>query len=244
MSDMEATPVRLETLTPFHYQSLAIPSGVATLSTHLADRSVVYGLASALGALSAGVALPEKNYRRDLARLPWMASVFEAETPRLMRPRGRRLNLDGEGGYAKQVQDATGTGNLKTWFFIQEVPQGAIYHGAVFGEDPFNLASQAADEDISEVVFRIGRHRGGIVRLTRAEVPSVRLNLHTGFICGRDINRDIEEDANAGLADGMRLRSDLYALWDLQFSAPLDMDRAAQIAGVWARTVRGLEGIG
>lgn len=220
-ADMAVTPVRLETLTPHHYQSLAIPSGVASLSTHMADRSVAYGLAGAFGGLSSSVALPRKDYHRDFGAITWLASVFEAEIPRLMRPQGRRLNLDQEGGYQKSIQEATGTGNLKSWFFIQEIPANAIYHGAVFGPDPFEMASETEGTDVRHIVFRIGRHRGGIVRIARAETTDVRLNLHTGFVCGADVMQD------------ERLRVEIPALWDLQVSPPLPLATAAEIVSEW-----------
>ena len=218
---MTATPVRLETLTPHHYQSLAIPSGVASLSAQMADRSVAYGLAGAFGGLSASVALPTKDYRRDFAAMTWLASVFEAEEPRLMRPQGRRLNLDLEGGYQKSIQDATGTGNLKSWFFIQEIPPCTVYHGAVFGPDPFIMASEVEGTDVHHIVFRIGRHRGGLVRMVRGAPAEVRLNLHTGFICGADVAHD------------RRLRVDIPALWDLQVSTPLPLETAGEIVAEW-----------
>ena len=218
---MAATPVRLETLSPHHYQSLAIPSGVASLSTHLADRSVAYGLAGAFGSLSNSVALPPKDYRRDFAGLTWLASVFEAENPRLMRPQGRRLNLDQEGGYQKSIQDATGTGNLKTWFFIQEIPVNVFYRGAVFGPDPFEMASEAEGTDVQRIVFRVGRHRGGLIRMVRSEESNVRLNLHTGFVCGADVAND------------SRLRVEIPALWDLQVSEPLSLSAARGIVAEW-----------
>ena len=224
---MAATPVRLETLTPHHYQSLAIPSGVASLSAQMADRSVAYGLAGAFGGLSANVALPTKDYRRDFAAMTWLASVFEAERPRLMRPQGRRLNLDQEGGYQKSIQDATGTGNLKSWFFIQEIPPNAVYHGAVFGPDPFEMASEVEGTDVHHIVFRIGRHRSGLVRMARmvrGTSAEVRLNLHTGFICGADVAHD------------ERLRVDIPALWDLQVSTPLPLTTAGEIVAEWKAT--------
>jgi len=34
-----ATPVELRTLSPFHYHSLVVPSGTATMTGFLADRS-------------------------------------------------------------------------------------------------------------------------------------------------------------------------------------------------------------
>ena len=220
-ADMSATPVRLETLTPHHYQSLAIPSGVASLSAQMADRSVAYGLTGAFGGFLASVALPAKDYRRDFAAMTWFASVFEADKPKLMRPQGRRLNLDQEGGYQKSVQDATGTGNLKSWFFIQEIPPNAIYSGAVFGPDPFKVASEVEGADVQHIVFRVGRHRGGLVRMVRCELAEVRLNLHTGFVCGADVEKDA------------RLRVEIPALWDLQVSAPVPLATAGKIIAEW-----------
>ncbi len=218
---MVVTPVRLETLTAHHYQSLAIPSGVASLSTYMADRPVTYGLSGAFGGLSRSVALPVKDYRRDFAAMTWFASIFEAENPKLMRPQGRRLNLDQEGGYPKAIQDATGTGNLKSWFFIQEIPPETIYRGAVFGPDPFKLAARVEGHDVSHIVFRVGRHRGGLVRMRRAEARNVRLNLHTGYVCGVDVNRD------------QRLRVEVPALWDMQISAPVPPATAGSIIMEW-----------
>jgi hypothetical protein len=220
------TPIRLEMLTPHHYQSLAIPGGVASLSTYMADRSVVYGLTSALGGMSRSPALPEKDYRRDMSRMDWVASAFEAEVPRLMRPLGRRMTLDHEGGYQKSVLEATGTGNLKTWFFIQEIPPQTVYHGAVFGSDPFSMASQIADKDVTEIIFRVGRHRGGVVRATRGEEKQVRMNLHTGFTAGADVNAD------------PRIRVDIPALWDIQLSQELALDTAADVAADWMKQLQ------
>ena len=225
-TDMAATPVRLETLTAHHYQSLAIPSGVASLSTHMADRSVAYGLASAFGGLSRSVALPQKDYRRDFAAMTWLASVFEAKEPKLMRPQGRRLNLDQEGGYQKSIQDATGTGNLKSWFFIQEIPPNTTYYGAVFGLDPFVLASEVEGTDVRCIVFRVGRHRGGLVSMVRSDAADVRLNLHTGFACGADVMQDD------------RLRVEIPALWDMQVSTPLPLAMAGKVATEWKAAAR------
>ena len=39
MSTPTATPVRAISLTPFHYHSLAVPSGTATLAAYLADHT-------------------------------------------------------------------------------------------------------------------------------------------------------------------------------------------------------------
>lgn len=222
MSTPTVTAVRVVTLTPFHYHSLAVPSGTATLAAFLADRSMSYALAGAMGALAPSVALPEKDYRRDLRALPWLCSVFEARNPRLLPAIGKRLNLDTEGGYQKRVMDATGTGNLKTWFYIQEVPVGVEYDGAIFGEDPFRMASEVEQREVSEIVVRTGRHLGGLLALTRQADPQpVRLNAHTAHLFGQH-----PEDDPA-------MEVDVFALYDIQVTKPMDLAFAAATVGKW-----------
>ena len=219
-----ATRIRATTLTPFHYHSLAVPSGTATLAPYLADRAISYALASAMGALAASPALPKKDYLRDFRALPWLASVFEAREPRLMRPLGKRLNLDAEGGYQKRIHEATGTGNLKTWFFIQEVPPGTVYHGAIFGPDPFLLAGGVENRDVGRIVVRIGRHLGGMLALDRCESDDndkVRLNAWTADLAGYDVDND------------PLMSVDVYALHDIQITAPMPLGSAAERVNAW-----------
>ena len=188
-----------------------------------------YALAGALGALAPSAALPlcsaegvEKNYLRDLSALPWLCSVFEARHPRLLPAIGKRLNLDTEGGYQKRVMDATGTGNLKTWFFIQEVPQGVIYDGAIFGPDPFAMASRADNREVDEIIIRTGRHLGGLVSLRRQpELETVRLNAHTAYLFGQDPANDPE------------MAVDVFALYDIQLTVPIKLEKATAIVGRW-----------
>ena len=217
----QVTPVALETLSPFHYHSLAVPSGTATMTGYMADRSAAYALANALGALRASPALPRLDYTRDLRALPWLFSVLESGSSRLLPPMGRRMNLDHEGGYSKRVQDATGTGNLKTWYFVQEVPPGVVYRGAVFGPDPFALAAGAEDAEVREIVLRTGRHLGGLLRMTQAApIKKCRLNAHTAKLLGDDLARP-------------ELRVDLFALYDIQITAPMAVDDAAAAVDRW-----------
>jgi hypothetical protein len=214
----QGVAVTATTLTPFHHHTYATPSGTATGARFLPDRAMSYALAGAMGALAASPALFAKDYRRDLAALPWLCSMFETASPRLLPPIGKRLNLDTEGGYSKKIQDATGTGNLKTWFFVQEVPQGQRYDGAVFGPDPFAMASTAAGAPVDEIVIRIGRHLGGLVSLRRATNPSpqVRLNAHTAHLLGVDPDADPE------------LGTDVFVLYDIQATRPMAMEAAAR----------------
>ena len=222
MSTPTATPVRAITLTPFHYHSLAVPSGTATLAAYLADRSMSYALAAAMGALAPSAALPQKDYARDLRQLPWLCSVFEARNPRLLPAIGKRLNLDTEGGYQKRIMDATGTGNLKTWFYIQEVPVGVEYDGAIFGMDPFRMASEVEQREVTEIIVRTGRHLGGLLSLTRQQDRRpVRLNAHTAHLFGQH-----PEDDPA-------LAVDVFALYDIQVTAQMELDIAAATVSNW-----------
>lgn len=215
------TGVRATVLSPFHYHSLAVPGGTATLPDYLTDRQVSFALAAALGCLRASPALPRKDYRAHMAALPLLASVLETNEARLLRPLARRLNLDAEAGLTKSVQDATGTGNLKTFFFVQEVPPGLVYEGAVFGADPFELAARAEGRKVRDIIVRTGRHLGGLLRIERAPVAQVRLNAHTAALFGRDLPLD----------DGIPVA--VYALHDLQVTHPVSLDVAAQMVGAW-----------
>jgi hypothetical protein len=217
-----ATPVEVRTLSPFHYHSFVVPSGTATMTGFLADRSTAYALAGALGALAAAPALPEKDYARDLRALPCLFSMLESESNQLLPPSGRRLNLDQEGGYGEKIQAATGTGNLKSWYFVQEVPPGTVYRGVVFGPDPFELASEATGAPVDDIVMRTGRHLGGLLRMTRGVVTpeEIRLNAHTAMVFGDDL-----EDAD--------LRIEVFVLYDVQVTRPIAVDRAAAIVDRW-----------
>ena len=99
VSGVTATSLKATVLSPFHYHSLAVQSGTATLPVFMTDRAMGFALSAALGALRASPALPkEPDYKRHLSQLPWMASVFETDTPKLLRPLAKRLNIDAEGG--------------------------------------------------------------------------------------------------------------------------------------------------
>lgn len=209
--------VRATVLAPFHYHSLAVQGGTATQPRFLTDRQMSFALGAALGCLSSSPALPRKDYRGHLAALPFLASVFETQNPRLLPPLAKRLNLDDEAGLTKAVQDATSTGNLKTYFFIQEVPPGVIYEGAVFGADPFALASQAEGRPCREIVVRTGRHLGGLLRLEPAEPGETRLNVHTAALFGAEAGLPVE----------------IFAMHDLQLSALQSLREAARTVAPW-----------
>lgn len=223
MAQISVTPVKATVLSPFYYHSLAVPSGTASLPDLLTDRSLSFAVSAALGSLCASPALPKKDYAGHLKALPILASVFETQTPALLPPLCKRLNLDGEGGLQKYVQDATSTGNLKTYFFIQEIAVGVCYTGALFGADPFALVSRAEGRPVRRLVVRTGRHLAGMLLLEPAkDVERVRLNAHTAMTFGMDLP-----------AQGAEFGIDVYALHDLQPTRPMELAKAAEMVGRW-----------
>jgi hypothetical protein len=206
-------PVKAMTLTPFAYHSLMVQSGTATLPDLVGDRAVAFGLAHALGMAAAKVALPKKNYRKHLAAMPFRTSVFTTDKSELLPPVTRRLNLDGEAGYQKKVQDVAKKGNLKEFFLIQEIPPEKEFFGAVFGFDgfdPFDYLNTAT------IVTRVGLHRSGMLALkrTEAEYP-VLLNAATAWLFGREL--EVEK----------------YYLHHLQLTCDYDLNEAAKEVITW-----------
>lgn len=184
-----AIPMKAETLTPFAYHSLMVQQGTATLPELINDQAIMFGLASSMGMMDACPCLPTKDYKRDLLQMPWRASVFTTDHPQLLPPLVRRLNLTEEAGYKKRIQDVVKKGNLKDFFTTQEVPMGIIFTGALFGFDPFKATG------LDEIIIRIGLHRNGIVRLTKADpnqgnqsIKQVQLNAATAHLFGRELS--------------------------------------------------------
>ncbi|MBK1649037.1 hypothetical protein [Rhabdochromatium marinum] len=202
------TGLRATTLSPFAYHSLAVQGGTATLPELIGDNALSFALAHALGYARVWSALPEKDYRRDLSVLPWRASVLMAEAPKLLPPLARRLNLEEEGGFPKKLRDVVSKGNLKQYWHTQEVPPDAVFHGALFGFDPFAATGQKS------LVIRIGLHRNGLVKLERDNLSGpVRLNAWTAMQFER------------------QLPVQRFLIYPLQLTAPMALaDAAAEVA--------------
>ncbi len=205
------TPIQATTLTPFAYHSLMVQGGSATLPELIGDRALAFALAATLGWMRNWAVLPSKDYRRDLQAMPYRTSVLTTMLPRLLPPLTRRLNLDGEGGMQKKLDGVTRKGNLKTFFHIQEVPPRQVFHGAIFGFDPFEYSGE------DTLVIRIGLHRNGMVCLQRPEqkVTEVRLNAATAALFDRE------------------LEVNRYCLHSLQLSPELSLDDASDEVRLW-----------
>ena len=163
-----------ELLTPFHYHSLATPSGSATLPEYLSDIAMNYAIAAALGMMQ-GVALPiQADYKRDLQAIPWRCSVLMAGHSELRPPMVQRFNIGAEAGHNSRIHSGSSKGNLKDFYRIQEVDRGGVFRGVIFGENPFSLCQQ------EELIVRIGKHRRGMVRLRPENgITDVHLNAYT-----------------------------------------------------------------
>jgi len=211
---MKIIAITAETLTPFAYHSLMVQSGTATLPELISDRAVAFGLAATLGMTAARVALPAKDYKTHLNAMPYRTSVFLTDTPRLLSPVTRRLNLDAEGGFQTKTQNVAKKGNLKDFFYTQEVPQCQFFHGAIFGMEGFDPFEYAG---VGELVIRIGLHRNGMVCLKKTDnsLEKIRLNASTAALFNRDLS--VER----------------YCLHTMQLTPYMDFHDAAEEVSKW-----------
>jgi hypothetical protein len=199
--------IEATTLTPFTYHSLAVDSGTTTIPDLISDTAIAFGLGATLGKMNCSVALPERNYKQHWRELVWRSSIFSLQSePRLLSPMVRRLSLDGEGGYQKNIRTANDSGNLKTYFQTQEVPAGQIYTGCLFGIDPF----KAFKHDY--FVIRIGLHRNGLLKLVPKKVENIRLNASTAAL----FNPESQLPVNRYLLHSLQLSPEMLAQDALQ----------------------------
>lgn len=186
MMTAKAISITARTLTPFCYHSLMVQSGTATLPELIGDRATAFGLAAALGMTMPRLGLPTKDYRTHISAMPYRTSVFVTDQPRLLPPLTRRLNLDAEAGLQRKIQDVAKKGNLKDYFHVQEVPAEQEFKGAVFGLEGFDPFEESGQ---SEIVIRVGLHRGGMVLLKKTETNApVRLNAATAALFARELS--------------------------------------------------------
>ena len=77
---------------------------------------------------------------------------------------------------------------------------------------------------MGRIVVRIGRHLGGMLALDRCESDDndkVRLNAWTADLAGYDVDND------------PLMSVDVYALHDIQITAPMPLGSAAERVNAW-----------
>ena len=212
-------PYRLTALSPWAWHGLAVPSGTATLNDVVTDTAMAFATAAALGMAPRSPCLPPSpDYRRHLAVLPFKTALFLGQGNRLNRPLARRLNLDIECGMPKSVHDARNSGNIKDYYYIQEVAAGSVFHGWFLHADPLGIAHDAYGASVERLVVRLGLGRNGAGLLERClSEHDLCLNLHTARLF----------DPDADLPAGP------YRLHNIQPSRPLEPDVAARVTASW-----------
>lgn len=204
----KVTAFRAETLTPFYYHGLYVPDGAATHPDVISDTALCFALAHAFGIPPTPGLRSRPDYREDLRRLPWRASLALGSGNRNLGPVRHIIDVEREGGYAVSMQKAMGSGLFKKTFFVHEVAPGAIYHGLLYGPDPFTL-----DRDI---IVRVGVGRLGLLRLERVKsLPNCRLNTATALLFGQT------------LPDAGRI------LDTIRLSCPYSMTEAGEVLASW-----------
>lgn len=171
--------VRATLLTPLYYHGLYVPDGSATEPQVLTDTAMVFALAAALGCSPTRFLRAVPDYKTDLRRIPWRATLFLSTNAHLMAPVRHIIDTDREGGNTEAMQGNMASGNFKKTFYVHEVAVGAVYFGALYGPDPF---TESGPEGL---VVRMGVGRTGMVQLQRAPaMEEVVLNAATAALFG------------------------------------------------------------
>ncbi len=152
-------------LSPLYYHGIYVPDGSATDPRALTDTGMVFALSAALGCSPTLHTRQTPEYRADLMKVPWRASLFLAENARLLAPVRHIIDVEREGGNTETMQSNMASGNFKKTFYVHEIEIGAVYHGALFGPNPF----KAYHTD--SIVIRMGVGRTGLVQLKPQPVP-------------------------------------------------------------------------
>jgi hypothetical protein len=202
------TAFRAETLTPFYYHGLYSPDGAATHPDVISDTALCFALAYAFGIPPTPRLRTTPDYREDLRRLPWRASLALGSGNRNLGPVRHIIDVEREGGYTVAMQKAMGSGLYKKTFYVHEVAPGATYQGILYGPDPFAFGE--------ELIVRVGVGRTGLLRMERAkEVSDCRLNSATARLFGQVLPEE------GRILDTIRL------------SRPYPPDEAAEVLASW-----------
>ena len=219
MSKEIAQQYTLTALSPWAWHGLAVQSGTTTLNDVVNDTAVSFATACALGMSWRSPCLPcDADYRNHLANIPFKTSLFLGHGNKLNRPLAKRLNLDFECGIQMSIHHARNSGNIKDYFYIQEVSVGSKFHGYFLHADPLQIAEQAYNQRIDQLVVRLGLGRSGIGLLEKSKVDcEISINLHTANLFNKEVN----------------IESGSYRLHNIQPSRSVSKDEALQITSEW-----------
>ncbi len=173
--------IRATLLTPLYYHGVYVPDGSATEPHILTDTAMVFALAAALGCSPTRFLRTVPDYKTDLKKIPWRATLFMSTNAHLMAPVRHIIDTDREGGNTETMQSNMASGNFKKTFYVHEVAPDAVYFGALYGPEFFTAGMQ-------EVVVRMGVGRTGMVQLQQISAPdTVVLNTATTALFGASV---------------------------------------------------------
>ncbi|KHD09156.1 hypothetical protein PN36_23365 [Candidatus Thiomargarita nelsonii] len=169
-------------LTPFYYHGLYARDGSATHPNVITDTAFMFALRAALLG-TPPVLRAQPDYKADLKKIPWRASLLMGTTNSMLPPVRHTIDVAREGGYHENMQKNMGSGNFKSTFFVHEVAEGATYEGILLGPDPFKSLKT------KKIILRVGVAKQGMLEISLHQKPvkTVRLNTATAKLFGRDL---------------------------------------------------------
>jgi hypothetical protein len=178
----ESVGIRAKTLTPFYYHGLYALDGSATHPNVITDTALMFALQAALLPNPIPILRSTPDYRADLSKMPWRASLLWGDENEMITPVRHTIDVEREGGNHENMQKNMGSGHFKKTFFVHEVAAGATYQGLVVGLNPFKLLKT------EEFVVRVGVSRLGLLALQPTkEIKTVKLNTATAKLFKRDL---------------------------------------------------------
>ncbi|MEN8219538.1 MAG: hypothetical protein ABFS56_24945 [Pseudomonadota bacterium] len=168
-------------LTPFYYHGLYARDGSATHPNVITDTAFMFALRAALLG-TPPVLRAQPDYKADLEKIPWRASLLMGTTNSMLPPVRHTIDVAREAGYHEKMQKNMGSGNFKGTFFVHEVAVGASYEGILLGPDPFKILKS------KKFIVRVGVAKQGMLEISPHKlVKTVRLNTATAKLFKRDL---------------------------------------------------------
>jgi len=178
----ETLGINARVLTPFYYHGLYARDGSTTHPNVITDTAFMFALRAALLG-TPPVLRAQPDYKADLKKIPWRASLLIGTTNSMLPPVRHTIDVAREGGYHENMQKNMGSGNFKGTFFVHEVAVGANYEGILLGPNPFKILKSKT------IVVRVGVAKQGMLEISSHKPvnKTVRLNTATARLFGRDL---------------------------------------------------------